>query len=114
MLAATLLSMVPGRDADMERALRNAGLVVLSRRFRTMKGWCDTENVSRPAEERRTRAESNLADAATECVICMVRKRDALLRPCGHLVLCALCANTITTCPMCRAPIDSRVRVFMS
>jgi len=50
----------------------------------------------------------------TECVICMERKVEVVLLPCGHCVLCSQCGNNITggKCPMCRASIQQIHRIF--
>jgi Zinc finger, C3HC4 type (RING finger) len=49
-------------------------------------------------------AEANL------CVVCMDRKRDALLMPCKHRVICLMCAFQVQDCsgecPYCRRGIE--------
>ena len=43
---------------------------------------------------------------ASECVVCMVNKVNTLLKPCDHVCLCDICAETLrqnkTVCPICR------------
>ena len=39
------------------------------------------------------------------CVVCNIREANTRLN-CGHL-LCSICTETLTTCPLCRAPITS-------
>ena len=50
------------------------------------------------------------------CVICFEADVDTALVPCGHYMLCARCAHNLVSreapCPMCRAPVDSVLRVF--
>lgn len=82
-------------------------------------------------EDRSVDQEEQLA----ECVICMDKKVrewrefsvDFLLRNfcfsfqvkiifllCGHLACCDDCHESVTTCPMCRAPIQQRIRVIQA
>ena len=55
-------------------------------------------------------------DLPTEraCVVCLDKPPSCVLIPCGHLVLCMECGGTqsITLCPICRAGIGQRIRVF--
>ncbi|XP_068681658.1 tumor susceptibility gene 101 protein-like [Montipora foliosa] len=51
-----------------------------------------------------------------DCIICMEKKSDSVLIPCGHLGVCLRCANelkrTTTVCPVCRKNIDQVIRVY--
>jgi len=55
------------------------------------------------------------ANAAT-CSICLTEPADFLCAPCGHQCGCEGCLTTVQRqggrCPICRAPIQSLVRVF--
>ncbi|XP_064427862.1 baculoviral IAP repeat-containing protein 7 [Mirounga angustirostris] len=46
------------------------------------------------------------------CKVCLDRAVGTVFVPCGHLV-CAECAPALQLCPICRAPIRSRVRTFL-
>ena len=48
------------------------------------------------------------------CPVCEdeTRPRDTRLAPCGH-VFCGGCAASVKDCPMCRAPVRKRERVFL-
>jgi len=50
------------------------------------------------------------------CVICLdeTAKVDALFIPCGHMNCCYDCATNgnIVTCPICRTPIQQKMRVY--
>ena len=48
------------------------------------------------------------------CPVCEdeARPRDTRLAPCGH-VFCGACAGSVRDCPMCRAPVQRRERVFL-
>lgn len=47
---------------------------------------------------------------AQQCFVCLTRRRDTALT-CGH-VLCGPCAGQVTSCPVCRADVQTRTRVW--
>ena len=49
---------------------------------------------------------------AQACPICLDAAKDLALQPCGH-TLCAVCSRTIATCPIYRARITGRMRIFL-
>jgi hypothetical protein len=48
------------------------------------------------------------------CVICWTNPRIMVFTPCNHLCSCESCGrhSSITDCPICRTPIDSRIRIY--
>ena len=52
------------------------------------------------------------ADNIRLCKVCRERSLAIVLSPCQHLVLCIECAPQISLCPVCRAVVTSRDRVF--
>lgn len=54
------------------------------------------------------------------CLVCAQRRRNVLLIPCRHLVLCAECAEQLhgrgqlTSCPHCKKPCKQRIQVHQS
>jgi hypothetical protein len=48
------------------------------------------------------------------CVICWTNPRIMVFTPCNHLCSCESCGrhSSITDCPICRTPIDSRMRIY--
>jgi hypothetical protein len=38
--------------------------------------------------------------------------RTHMFVPCGHLCVCAHCAAAVAKCPLCRAHVAMRVRVY--
>lgn len=48
------------------------------------------------------------------CKICMDAEVSVVFLPCGHLSCCEGCANGMNLCPMCRSPIQEKVRTFLS
>ena len=51
--------------------------------------------------------------AGTECKVCMAGPVEVALQPCKHAVMCYTCSMTVTSCPICRAPISDRMQIFM-
>ncbi|MEJ1279240.1 baculoviral IAP repeat-containing 7 (livin) [Cricetulus griseus] len=47
------------------------------------------------------------------CKVCLDRAVSVVFVPCGHLV-CTECAPNLQVCPICREPISSCVRTFLS
>nr|XP_053782601.1 baculoviral IAP repeat-containing protein 7 isoform X4 [Desmodus rotundus] len=64
-------------------------------------GAQDAEEQLRRLREERT------------CKVCLDRTVGIVFVPCGHLV-CTMCAPSLQLCPICRAPIHSCVRTFLS
>jgi hypothetical protein len=48
-----------------------------------------------------------------ECVVCCAAGRDTVFMPCRHLACCGECGAAVAKCPLCRAVVDERVRVFV-
>jgi hypothetical protein len=53
----------------------------------------------------------------TMCVVCFDAPKDHIIVPCGHMCVCASCAEQLTktrtpTCPVCREPIRETMKVF--
>jgi hypothetical protein len=75
------------------------------------------------AEASRDQRSSSATDfaqpgtlSARDCVVCMDAPRDAICVPCGHIAGCFSCLRTIvqasSECPICRAHVDTVVRVY--
>lgn len=47
------------------------------------------------------------------CVICEKEEKRLACIPCGHLVSCSNCSQTLRTCPVCRRSIEAFVRIFI-
>jgi hypothetical protein len=62
-------------------------------------------------------ASSSLEPVAVRtCPICTVRENNLVFMPCRHLACCSECGmnSSISSCHICRVPINSRIVVFSS
>ena len=48
------------------------------------------------------------------CVVCLDQPADHVLLPCGHVCVCKGCAALVKICPMCRADVSERKRVYFA
>jgi len=48
------------------------------------------------------------------CVICLEEAQETALDPCGHVCMCLVCSAAVKDCPLCRAPIENVLRVFLA
>ncbi|CAL9682536.1 unnamed protein product [Knipowitschia caucasica] len=51
---------------------------------------------------------------SSECVVCMETGSQLIFLPCGHVCCCQVCSDALQNCPMCRAAISQRIRLFHS
>ena len=47
------------------------------------------------------------------CVVCSEEEKKLACIPCGHLVACLSCGNSLRVCPMCRREIEAFVRIYL-
>lgn len=50
----------------------------------------------------------------TMCKICYSKEVGVVFLPCGHIVACVDCAPALTSCAVCRKPLEATVRAFLS
>ena len=55
---------------------------------------------------------AKMANVRLDCVYCLDKPKCVRFDPCGHLACCFECAALLSSCPMCRAPIRERQRVY--
>ena len=66
-----------------------------------------------PCANSPAAAPLGMDDETNQCAVCMAQPRDTLLRPCGHVAMCLMCAQRMLhqsssppTCVVCRSPIE--------
>lgn len=48
----------------------------------------------------------------SSCVVCIDSPGVIALAPCGHMCICAKCSAGTSSCPVCRSPVTSMLRVY--
>lgn len=66
----------------------------------------DEEGDSHPCKQ--------LTKNALQCIICCDRQIEIVFVPCGHQLACRKCCERMTTCPVCRLAIESKVRTYFA
>jgi len=64
-------------------------------------------------EYRRLELENNTNIGEDKCVICLVKPKNIVLIPCGHVCACKKCLEQLDKCPMCRRPIERKIPIFL-
>lgn len=74
------------------------------------------ENDPLPALPEENSIEEKLRKLEEEkiCKVCMDKSVCIVFIPCGHLVVCADCAEVLDKCPICCTIIERRQKIFMS
>lgn len=70
-----------------------------------------------PAPPKRTlREETERLYKCSVCLLCFAARRQYVILPCSHFVLCGECLPKSTSCPLrdCKMPIESSVLTYMS
>lgn len=58
--------------------------------------------------------EQKESNTNTLCKICYSKEVGVVFLPCGHIVACVDCAPALTSCAVCRKPLEATVRAFLS
>ena len=58
--------------------------------------------------------ENNILKDEKLCKICMTKKMDVVIIPCGHFVSCSECITSLENCPFCRSSVKAVVKTFLS
>ena len=68
--------------------------------------------------ERPARANADGIPESIQCVVCLGAEREVILLDCGHVCVCADCADELIRgshlCPVCRASISSVMPAYVS
>lgn len=78
------------------------------------------ENILEERETRRAErgGEGGSVPESLQCVVCLGEEREVILLECGHVCVCAACAQQLLTanqqCPVCRAVITRIMPAFIS
>lgn len=75
---------------------------------------CGKHNFARNTQcfQCKRAAPSPASEKEGNCRVCMERKADIMFEPCHHMYTCSECAVKTAVCPVCRADVRTRVKVF--
>ncbi|KAI8809362.1 hypothetical protein BJ742DRAFT_234415 [Cladochytrium replicatum] len=83
---------------------------------RRVKELRDAKKVDPNSKSGSTTGLNSNTDGIPEseiCSICLSRRRDTLLLECSHFFFCNECSLQLTNCPVCRAHIVRRVKMYI-
>ncbi|KAM7125623.1 baculoviral IAP repeat-containing protein 7 [Molossus nigricans] len=107
--------MSPGERAELSSALHTraqASPVSPGPELPTPRRQAHSEGAREPGTGNLEQQLQRLQEERT-CRVCLDRAVCVVFVPCGHLA-CVQCAASLQLCPICRAPIQSCVRTFLS
>lgn len=83
-------------------------------RGQQLAGLSSTElaDLETSAKEALRRVQKAAAASESTCAICWDEPREVVFLPCMHRVCCSDCAKQPSVCPLCKAHIDERRRVY--
>jgi len=58
-------------------------------------------------------SEAEAAKDVKLCVVCLEIEKQVMFKPCGHAACCMTCGSDIEQCPLCRAPVLARDKIFL-
>ncbi len=67
---------------------------------------------SAPAAAKVTKSDAE-SDSRLQCKVCWEEDSQAAFVPCGHAATCWKCSAKVRKCPVCRAPIIERIRIYL-
>jgi hypothetical protein len=47
------------------------------------------------------------------CVCCKKEKKNVLMVPCRHNVVCQVCAEEMVECPLCKRAIEEKIKIYI-
>lgn len=98
-IEAQLAAFSPATTQEQLRALGVDGLTKLEQALE--------ESISRV---RAARMET--VRLQNMCAHCGQAPKQVVTLPCRHRCLCAACSEAVSSCPICKAPIESRINVY--
>ena len=95
--------LVPAPSAGDLAALSDEALAAFSAEAAALSHTLVREDARRAA----------LVTPTSECVVCQAAPLQIALG-CGHFCACDACAQGLSKCPICRAPVTERRRIYAS
>lgn len=70
------------------------------------------ENTNEQAKMEEVNSETK-STISNPCVVCWKEEKRLACIPCGHLVSCVNCGQSLRTCPVCRRGVEAFVRIYL-
>jgi hypothetical protein len=71
------------------------------------------EKSDKESDEKKEEKSDEESDEEKECIICKCSiENPSAIVPCGHFKFCNECIITLKTCPICRSPVTSILKLF--
>ena len=90
---------------------QDADAATLSRRFCSL---FSRRSIPPQEENKGNEKHGGIVDELKLCKVCMTEERNVAIAPCGHFVLCNLCASCISQCPICRSNVKHFAKIYFS
>jgi len=74
------------------------------------RGFTKAQGVMKQKKDLEANIEK--LEDAVNCQVCLLDPREMLFLGCLHLATCFACGGKLTNCPICRAPIAAKLKVF--
>ncbi|XP_062510627.1 E3 ubiquitin-protein ligase XIAP-like [Corticium candelabrum] len=96
------LEVLLAEKADM------AAKAVVSHNLQSVQPTAPPNNTLDASHELKQLQESRM------CKICMKKEAVVLFLPCGHILCCQECGDSVSKCPICKTDITSRIRSYFA
>lgn len=77
----------------------------------------ETKTEAKKSTEVKSEPKTKDSDGVNElnlCKICYAKEVGVVFLPCAHIVACVDCAPALSTCAVCRKPLEATFRAFLS
>ena len=89
-------------------------VAMAARRASSLTSECDkAAALSHSLVREEARRAATATATTSECVVCQAAPLQIALG-CGHFCACDACARGLSKCPICRAPVTERRRIYAS
>ena len=99
------------KESNCENNKHAVDTTPLSRIFRSL---FSRKSIPTKEENMENEKDVEIVDEQKLCKVCMTEERNVAIVPCGHFVLCNLCAGCISQCPICRSKVKHFVKNYFS
>ena len=103
LVASKLNRVVLAASLDMEKAAQDAAA--------NLQG---ASGLTSPTPSAAAAAHTLTSGGSARCVVCLTNPVAVALLPCRHVCACVTCSRSLSTCPICRVPVQHTMRMYVS